>query len=60
MLKYIVSVSYNKFIFKDDCAAMAFANVAKKYSEDDDLRVEISIETVKKENVVEEKEGEDE
>ena len=55
-LKFIVNVSYNRFVFHDDCAALAFACIAKKAAEDEDIRVEISIETVKEEK----KEGEDE
>lgn len=55
-LRFIVNVSYNRFEFEDDCAALAFASVAKRTAEDEDLRVEISIETVKEEK----KEGEDE
>lgn len=55
-LKFIVNVSYNRFVFNDDCAALAFASIAKRTAEDEDLRVEISIETVKEEK----KEGEDE
>lgn len=55
-LRFIVNVSYNRFEFTDDAAAMAFAEVAKRTAEDEDLRVEISIETVKEEK----KEGEDE
>lgn len=55
-LKFIVNVSYNRFVFNDDCAALAFASIAKRTAEDEDIRVEISIESVKEEK----KEGEDE
>lgn len=54
-LKFIVNVSYNRFVFNDDCAALAFASIAKRTAEDEDIHVEISIETVKEEK----KEGED-
>lgn len=53
--RFIVNVSYNRFVFDDDCAALAFACVAKRKAEDEDIRVEIYIETVKVENGVEEK-----
>ena len=55
-LKFIVNVSYNRFEFEDDCAALAFATVAKQTAVDDDIRVELSIERDKDED----KEGEDE
>ena len=53
MLKYIVSVSYNKFIFSDGCAALAYAEVSKKTARDD-TAVEIELKYVS-----EDKEGED-
>lgn len=53
MLKYIVSVSYNKFIFSDGCAALAYAEVSKKTARDD-TAVEIELKFVS-----EDKEGED-
>ena len=49
MLKYIVSVSYNKFVFTDGCAALAYAEISKRTSTDD-VRVEIK-------NVPDEKDG---
>ena len=58
-LKFIVSVSYNRFVFDDDCAALAFASIAKRTAEDENIRVEISIEKIEDEDKVY-KEGEDE
>lgn len=52
MLKYIVSVHYEEFIFTDGCAALAYAEISKRTSTDD-VRVEIKI--IKEEK----KEGED-
>lgn len=52
MLKYIVSVHYEEFIFTDGCAALAYAEVAKRTAKDNDLRVEIEIK-----NVPDEKDG---
>lgn len=55
MLKYIVSVSYNKFIFSDGCAALAYAEVSKKTARDD-ITVEIELKSVFDDT---DKEGED-
>lgn len=54
--RFIVNVSYQRFVFEDDCAALAFACIAKRTAEDEDIRVEITVETVKEEK----KDGEDE
>ena len=45
MLKYIVSVHYEEFIFSDGCAALAYAEVSKRTAKDN-VRVEIKIESV--------------
>lgn len=52
MLKYIVSVSYNKFIFTDGCAALAYAEVSKRTAREENMTVEIEIK-----NVPDEKDG---
>lgn len=52
MLKYIVSVSYNKFIFSDGCAALAYAEVSKRTAREENMTVEIEIK-----NVPDEKDG---
>lgn len=52
MLKYIVSVSYNKFIFTDGCAALAYAEVSKRTAREENTTVEIEIK-----NVPDEKDG---
>ena len=55
MLKYIVSVSYNKFIFTDGCAALKFAEISKITARDETMTVEIEIK-----NVPDEKDGDKE
>lgn len=57
MLKYIVSVSYNKFVFTDGCAALAYAEVSKRTAKDSDVYVEIKIESVPDEKSEDEKDG---
>lgn len=52
MLKYIVSVSYNKFVFTDGCAALAYAEVSKRTAREEYMTVEIEIK-----NVPDEKDG---
>ena len=52
MLKYIVSVHYEEFVFTDGCAALAYAEVSKKTAYDKDVRVEIAIK-----NAPDEKDG---
>lgn len=58
-MKYIVSIGYNKFEFKDGVVALDFARTAKKaYAADRydrDIEVTVEIEIVKPE-VAEEKE----
>ena len=56
-LKYIVCVAYTDYVFHDGCAALAFAEVAKKTAVKD-LRIDISILKDEPEDTV--KEGEDE
>ena len=54
MLKYIVSVSYNKFIFTDGCAALAYAEVSKRTAREENMTVEIEIKNVPDEPVFKE------
>lgn len=51
MLKYIVSVSYNKFIFSDGCAALAYAEVSKKTAREENMVVEIELKNIPDEPV---------
>ena len=54
MLKYIVSVSYNKFIFSDGCAALAYAEVSKKTAREENMVVEIELKDIPEEPVFKE------
>lgn len=54
MLKYIVSVSYNKFIFSDGCAALAYAEVSKKTAREENMVVEIELKNIPEEPVFKE------
>lgn len=54
MLKYIVSVSYNKFIFSDGCAALAYAEVSKKTAREENMVVEIELKNIPDEPVFKE------
>lgn len=54
MLKYIVSVSYNKFIFSDGCAALAYAEVSKKTAREENMVVEIELKDIPDEPVFKE------
>lgn len=54
MLKYIVSVSYNKFIFSDGCAALAYAEVSKKTAREENMIVEIELKNIPDEPVFKE------
>ena len=54
MLKYIVSVSYNKFIFSDGCAALAYAEVSKKTAREENMVVEIELKDIPAEPVIKE------
>lgn len=54
MLKYIVSVSYNKFIFSDGCAALAYAEVSKKTAREENTVVEIELKDIPDEPVFKE------
>ena len=44
MLKYIVSVHYEEFIFTDGCAALAYAEVSKRTAKNN-VRVQMYIES---------------